>query len=32
MMLEKGADVKAANTNGATPLHRASDSGHLDVV
>ena len=29
---EKGADVKAVNLDGSTPLHRASQNGHLDVV
>jgi ankyrin repeat protein len=29
---EKSADVKVANNNGDTPLHRAAYYGELDVV
>jgi ankyrin repeat protein len=29
---EKGADVKAADKDGYTPLHRAARNGNLDVV
>jgi ankyrin repeat protein len=29
---EKGADIKAANNHGDTPLHWAAESGKLDVL
>jgi ankyrin repeat protein len=32
VFLEKGADAKAANKYGNTPLHWAAEKGHLDVV
>jgi ankyrin repeat protein len=32
LLLHRGADVKAAATDGETPLHRASYNGHLEVV
>jgi ankyrin repeat protein len=31
-LIEKGADVKAATTEGVTPLHRAAEKGHREVV
>ncbi|MDX1917149.1 MAG: ankyrin repeat domain-containing protein, partial [Rickettsiaceae bacterium] len=31
-LIESGADFKAARQNGITPLHAASQGGHLDVV
>ncbi|CAK9253192.1 unnamed protein product, partial [Sphagnum jensenii] len=31
-LVEKGADVKAANKYGYTPLHWAASSGKLDIV
>ncbi len=30
--VENGADVKAAENDGRTPLHWAAEKGHLDVV
>ncbi|KAH8672580.1 hypothetical protein BGZ60DRAFT_373737, partial [Tricladium varicosporioides] len=32
LLLNKGADVKAAASNGGAPLHRASLNGHLEVA
>lgn len=32
LLLEKGADVNAANRNRRTPLHHASTNGYVDVV
>ena len=31
-LVEKGADVKAPNNDGRTPLHWAAEKGRLDVV
>jgi ankyrin repeat protein len=31
-LVEKGADVKAANNYGNTPLHLAADNCNLDIV
>jgi len=32
LLLEKGADVKAADNGGRTPLYLASRHGHVEVV
>jgi hypothetical protein len=32
LLLNRGADVKAADTYGSTPLHWACSNGHVDVV
>ncbi|KAH9204233.1 ankyrin repeat-containing domain protein, partial [Leptodontidium sp. 2 PMI_412] len=32
VLLEQGADVKAADLDGWTPLHGASSNGHVEVV
>ncbi|PMD65935.1 uncharacterized protein K444DRAFT_518462, partial [Hyaloscypha bicolor E] len=30
LLLERSADIKAADSDGQTPLHRASSNGHAD--
>ncbi|PMD56795.1 ankyrin, partial [Hyaloscypha bicolor E] len=32
LLLEKGADVNAAEQDGQTPLRWASESGHVNIV
>ncbi|RDW85731.1 hypothetical protein BP5796_04056 [Coleophoma crateriformis] len=32
LLVEKGADINAADMNGRTLLYRASENGHIDVV
>ncbi|WKT53744.1 Ankyrin repeat [Fusarium oxysporum f. sp. vasinfectum] len=32
MLLEKGVDARAADTDGWTPLHRASENGHWEIA
>jgi ankyrin repeat protein len=31
-MIEGGADINKAKNNGCTPLHTASENGHVEVV
>ena len=32
LLVEKGADVKAADKDGQTPLYQASKNGYLEIV
>ncbi|KAK1688666.1 hypothetical protein BDP55DRAFT_536367, partial [Colletotrichum godetiae] len=32
MLIDRGADIRAANDDGWTPLYSASNNGHVDVV
>jgi hypothetical protein len=32
LLLEKGADINTADSDGRTPLQSASDNGHVEVV